>query len=175
MLNSNFVPTCSALSTCCIYHVAYTILYTIYHFPYRKQNTVFKHNYGFLSTKNYLSRNFCRKIYMGWKLYHWMQLRILIIIIYFYIACYKTSEEKFEKYLQTYKNQQKIFHHVSYHQKLCYWGNNWQFSFAIYFLILFLHMNSIIIASFITTKDKLNLLNYDRRHIQLISWAMTSA
>ena len=37
--------------------------------------------------------------------------------MFFYIACYKISEEKFEKYLKTYKNQQKIFCNISYHQK----------------------------------------------------------
>ena len=44
-----------------------------------------------------------------------LEQRLLLYI--FYITCYKISKEKFEKYLQTYKNQQKIFRHISYHQK----------------------------------------------------------
>ena len=67
-----------------------------------------------------------------------------------------------EKDLKTYKNQQKNFSAI-YHiiRNVCYW-ENWQFPFAIYFLILFLYMKSIIV-SLITTNDKLNLLNYDKR------------
>ena len=34
-----------------------------------------------------------------------MQFRIVIVIIFFYITCYKISEQKFEKYLQIYENQ----------------------------------------------------------------------
>ena len=41
-----------------------------------------------------------------------------MLLYIFCITCYKISEEKFEKYLQTYKNQQKnFFRHISYHQK----------------------------------------------------------
>ena len=37
------------------------------------------------------------------------------------VICYKISEEKFEKYLQTYKNQQKNFSAI-YHiiRNVCY-------------------------------------------------------
>ena len=35
-------------------------------------------------------------------------------IYIFYVICYKISDEKFEKYLQTYKDQTKDFRHTSY-------------------------------------------------------------
>ena len=68
------------------------------------------------------------------------------------------------KSLKNIINQQKFFRHITYHQ-IRLLLREFAFPFVIYFLILFLYM-IFAIASLITTKDHLNLLNYDRRHIK---------
>lgn len=87
-----------------------------------------------------------------------MEFNIVVIIIYLYSILYNPRKEKFEKYLQACK---KIYYIT---RNICYSGD-WQFPLVIYVLILFLNMD-VIIASLITTKDHLNLLNYDRRQIK---------
>lgn len=77
-----------------------------------------------------------------------MQFRMVIIIVYIYVILNKSSEDKFKKYLETYRNQVKKFatYIVSSQIFVTEGMGNLHSLFLIFF---FLHMN-FTIASLIT-------------------------
>ena len=105
-----------------------------------------------------------RTIYISWKQYYWMQFttRVTVINVFWYVA--KLVKRNFKNICKLIKIDKKCFCHIPYYRKRlllrelaipnCY-----------LLLILFLYMNCDI-ASFITTIDKLNLSNYEKRHIK---------
>lgn len=98
--------------------------------------------------KRYLSGIYYKAIYMRWKQYHWMQFRMVIIIVYVYVILNKSSEGKFEKYLETYRNQLKKFATYIVSSEIFVTEGTGNLH-SLFLILFFLHMN-FTIASLIT-------------------------